>query len=196
MAPAAEPVVTVSSHETGFGELVITPPETTLGPGWDYIPVNYPNAVWTDGSPQSLNTEILGSDVVITATPVEYRWDFGDGNTIVSTFPGEAWPEHTIWSTYAHEGWYQMSLTVVYEGSFTVDGGPPQQIDGTVEISVEPKWIFARSLSTRLVGENEKSREEYVVPERSTATLGPRDDKARTKRLTRPMDSTRTATRR
>lgn len=172
---------------TGFGELTITPPSTTLGPGWDYIPVNYTNAVWTDGSDQMLDTTILGTPVTIRARPVEYRWDFGDGRVIVSTFPGASYPEHEIYSAYRHQGWYLMSLQVIYEGAYSVDGGPFVPIDGTVTVDAASKWIYARSMTTRVVGDNEQSREEYKVPARSAETLGPQRERPKTTRITKPM---------
>jgi hypothetical protein len=182
--PEDEPkVVTVTQKD--FAKLPVKAATAHAGPEQGWLPANMDLVLYADSEPQVLETELLDTPVRIRATPVEYRWDLGDGNVIVTDDPGEPWPSKDVSATYAYEGWYDVTLKTTYEGQFSVDGGEWQDIDGTVEIASDPQEVYSKSLESRLVNPDRPHDEEKdpFIPERSSGTEGPKDPKATTKEI-------------
>lgn len=168
-----------------FAKLPVKAATAHAGPEQGWLPANMDLVLYADSEPQVLETELLDTPVRIRATPVEYRWDLGDGNVIVTDDPGEPWPSKDVSATYAYEGWYDVTLKTTYEGQFSVDGGEWQDIDGTVEIASDPQEVYSKSLESRLVNPDRPHDEEKdpFIPERSSGTEGPKDPKATTKEI-------------
>ena len=142
------------------------------------------NVVYADGKPQELSTTLLGTPVRIRATPVNYHWDFGDGNTIDTKNPGGPWPDETVASKYRHEGWYRVTLTTKFSGEFSVNGGPWQPIDGTITKASAPISIFARSYESHLVDPYKASPEEdFVLPPNTPENAGAPDENAEHRKI-------------
>lgn len=186
-APGAEdekPVV-ITVTQKDFAKLPVEASSAHAGPEQGWLPANMDLVLYADSEAQELETELLDTPVRIRATPVEYRWDLGDGNVLVTDNPGEPWPSKDVSATFAYEGWYDVTLTTTYEGQFSVDGGEWQDIDGTVEIASEPQEIYSKSLESRLVNPDRPHDEERdpFVPKRSADTEGPRDPNATIKEI-------------
>lgn len=177
-ATAAPPVV-VTRYD--FAQLPVEPAVAHAGPLVDYLPVGMVNVLYAEDATQTLETTIMGTPVSVRAIPVSYHWDLGDGNTITTEKPGEPYPSEQVSSTYSYEGWYDITLTTTFRGEFSVDGGPWQQIDGTIEVASEPRALFSKSLESRLVNPNVPVDEEEDpwIPPRSEETEGPQDPDAR-----------------
>src|SRR5699024_6693186 len=105
------------------------------------------------------------------------HWDLGDGNTITTNNPGEPYPSTEISATYTQEGWYDITLTTTFSGQFSVEGGPWQDIDGTIEVASEPIPLYSKSLESRLVDRDVPADEDQVpwIPTRTPQTDGPKD---------------------
>lgn len=100
------------------GVIVIKPNGTTL--------VNYPTKFSTDASTYTLApVDILGHTVVITATPQQYDWDFGDGE---HTMNGG---QQDVTHIYANTGTVTAHVTITWTGTFTIDGGATRDVLGT-----------------------------------------------------------------
>src|SRR5699024_2950475 len=176
----APPVVITVTRED-FARLPVEPLEPHAGPAEGWLPVNMVNVLYTEPENQLLTTELLGTPVAIRATPVSYHWDLGDGNTITTTNPGKPYPSEIVSATYAHEGWYDLTLTTTFSGQFSVDGGEWQDIDGTIEVTSDPVPIYSKSLESRLVNGDVPidEDEDPWIPERTADTEGPQDPNAR-----------------
>ena len=176
----APPVVITVTRED-FARLPVEPLEPHAGPAEGWLPVNMVNVLYTEPENQLLTTELLGTPVAIRATPVSYDWDLGDGNTITTTNPGKPYPSEIVSATYAHEGWYDITLTTTFSGQFSVDGGEWQDIDGTIEVTSDPVPIYSKSLESRLVNGDVPidEDEDPWIPERTADTEGPQDPNAR-----------------
>ena len=61
--------------------------------------------------------------IVITATPQQYDWDFGDGE---HTFNGA---QQDVTHTYANTG--TAHVTITWTGTFVIDGGARRDVIGT-----------------------------------------------------------------
>ncbi len=123
-------VVTVEDLQSlplkGSG-VFINPDETQVENYFVKLPINF----YSDGSPQTLTTEVLGTQVLVEATPVVFQWDLGNGDVSPRVRDGR-WVRHqgqrTQWFgwhqyTYVKSGFYTPSLTTQWSGRFSVDGG-------------------------------------------------------------------------
>jgi len=180
-APAADIpapiVITVSLSD--FADMPIKPLAAHAGPADGWLPVNMPNVLYTDTKAQELEVELLDTPVAIRATPISYDWDLGDGNTITTDNPGKPYPSEIVSSTYSTEGWYDITLTTTFTGQFAVDGGPWQDIAGSIDVASEPVPVYSKSLESRLVdGDVPVDDEDPWIPERTADTEGAQDPHA------------------
>nr|WP_245921203.1 PKD domain-containing protein [Brachybacterium timonense] len=143
-APGAPPVVITVTRED-FATLPVQPLKATAGPPGGWLPVNMVNVLHTNPVEQTLATTLLGTPVQIRAIPIEYHWDLGDGNTITTSKPGKPFPSEEVTSTYRYEGWYDITLTTTFAGQFSINGGPWQDIDGTITITSDPVPLYSAS---------------------------------------------------
>ena len=173
---AAEPVV-ITVTQRDFASMPVEPLEASAGPPDGWLPVNMLNVLYADPEEQVLETELLDTPVAVRATPSSYHWDLGDGNTITTNNPGEPYPSTEISATYTQEGWYDITLTTTFSGQFSVDGGPWQDIDGTIEVASEPIPLYSKSLESRLVNSDVPvdEDEDPWIPPRTPQTDGPKD---------------------
>ena len=181
---AAEPVV-ITVTQRDFASMPVKPLEASAGPPDGWLPVNMLNVLYADPEEQVLDTELLDTPVSVRATPTSYHWDLGDGNTISTDNPGEPYPSTEISTTYTQEGWYDITLTTTFSGQFSVDGGPWQDIDGTIEVASEPIPLYSKSLESRLVNSEVPvdEDEDPWIPPRTPQTEGPQDRDARDQEL-------------
>jgi hypothetical protein len=172
----SEPVVITVSRED-FESMPVEPLAASAGPERGWLPVNMVNVLHAEAETQSMTMQLLGTPVEVRAIPVLYHWDLGDGNTLSTTEPGTPYPSEAVSATYRYEGWYDVTLTTTFSGQFSVDGGPWQDIDGTIEVASEAIPIYSKSLESRLVNGDVPVDEKTDpwIPERSTETEGPSD---------------------
>lgn len=130
---AEDPPVAVTLSAEDFRRLPLTASTPSYQPADGRGLVNMPLIVYTDPSPQLLPTTVLGTPVVVRATPVQYTWDFGDGSPPLGTGdPGAPYPDHTVSHPYGAPGQYSVHLTTTWRGEFQVIGtGPWLPVQGT-----------------------------------------------------------------
>jgi hypothetical protein len=99
-------------------ELVIQPPD-----GRTLVNLKT-NFYTTTTGPTSQTIPLLGQKVEIEATPAEYTWHFGDGETRSGSDPGAAYPDLRITHVYLEAGvTVSPSVDVTYQGQYRVNGG-------------------------------------------------------------------------
>ncbi|WP_334122891.1 PKD domain-containing protein [Glutamicibacter sp.] len=95
---------------------------------------------WASENTQEFNSNLSGSNVRIKAIPIQWNWNYGDGATRNLGFPGEAMPSHTLHDetatshSYSETGKFDVRVTTLYRGEFSVDGGPWQAIPGQAAV--------------------------------------------------------------
>jgi len=100
--------------------------------------VNLPVIFFTDSpTTQTFTLDIRGFRVVITATATGFTWHTGDGTDLTSTDPGAPYPNQTVTHDY-RAGTFTASLTATWTATFTVDGGPAQQVPGATTTDGPP----------------------------------------------------------
>jgi hypothetical protein len=151
--PGGGSVVAVT--EAQLRQLPIAPAALGLQPGRHTLKGAETN-VYADSAPQSFRTTVLGRAVEVRVAPVEHRFDYGDGTSLVSAAPGgplpqQRWGEKTATShRYTATGDYTLALTTVYAGEFSVEGGPFQPIPGTATVPSPTREVSVWRSQVRL----------------------------------------------
>lgn len=152
---AEDPPVTVTLSAEDFRRLPLAPSTPSYQPADGRGLVNMPLVVFTDPSPQTLTTTVLGVPVTVRATPVQFTWDFGDGGSpLVTTDPGAPYPDHTVARPYGAPGEYAVRLVTTWRGEFQVAGaGPWIPVDRTATTSSAPFTTTVEEAVPRLVSQ-------------------------------------------
>ena len=136
-------------------ELIPSTPQILMDRGPFGLKNAHTNFYASDNQAQTITRSMFGQDVTIVATPIEYRWDYGDGNSLVTQTPGdpvEIFNTETETShQYTEPGLYTVTLTTVFEGTYQVDGGPTQAVSAPVMQQADPVEIRIWRAVTRNV---------------------------------------------
>lgn len=92
--PGAAAVVPVLTAEE-FRRLPLPAPALTVQPDQGWVLVNIQTIVYTDPTPVTLTTELLGVPVTVEATPTRFTYDWGDGHSTVTRDPGRPYRRST-----------------------------------------------------------------------------------------------------
>lgn len=147
--PPAEVIVTA----TDFAALPLQPSPAHLQPGDGRAIVGMDLIMYTDPTPQVLETTILGVPVTITATPSAYSWDQGDGQPpLVTTDPGKPYPHQTVARPFIRHGDYAVTLTTTWTGTYRINGtGPEHPITGAATTPSDPFQVHVVEVHSHLV---------------------------------------------
>lgn len=143
-----------------FKQLPIQAAKVTVQPGPHTLKGMETN-VFAAASEQSFDVVILGQNVHLEATPVEYTYNYGDGATFGPTmFAGgsiseEEWGTKTRTShTYKQTGDFRLTVTTGFRGTYSVNGGPPLPITGNGSFASPAQTVSVWRTETRQVAEN------------------------------------------
>jgi hypothetical protein len=92
-----------------------------------------PSYFWLAQRPQPISATAGAGGITVTAEayPTQYVWTFGDGGDLVTTTSGRPWTRDVpgnIEYTYETRGRYDLSVEVIYQARWRVDGGPWQSL--------------------------------------------------------------------
>lgn len=106
-----------------FARLALRSSVVGVQPSGGWSLVNLPTIVYADGATQEYAATVLGTPVVIRATPIAYSWDFGEGlDPLVTTDPGRPYPDQTVSRPYGKPGTYAVTLTTTWSAQYRTDG--------------------------------------------------------------------------
>jgi hypothetical protein len=111
---------------------------------------------YADPAEQQFDVTMFGQRVHVVATPVQYTWNYGDGTvfgpqpSMGGPLPQDRWGEKTRTShVYAQTGDFQVVLTTSFQGTYSVNDGPPLPIPGQGQFSAPPQTISVWRSITR-----------------------------------------------
>ncbi len=137
---------------SAFRRLPLAPSPLVVQPDRGWVLVNKPTVVHAEGGPQTVVTTILGTAVTVTATPVSYAWDFGDGATLSTTDPGRPWPDGTLAHAYTRLGGYRLTLTTTWSATYTVAADPAVHMVPGTATTTSATPLEVRERRSHLVG--------------------------------------------
>lgn len=111
---------------------------------------------YAEAAEQTFAVDMLGQAVTIVAKPVQYRWDYGDGTSLGPTpvmggpLPEDRWGEKTRTShIYTQTGDFQVVLTTYFQGTYSVNNGPPLPIPEQGQFTSPPQTVSVWRSITR-----------------------------------------------
>jgi hypothetical protein len=120
--------------------------------------INIPTNFYTDAAPVVLPTTVLGQPVRVRATPMRFRWTYGDGDGLTTADPGAPYPDLRTAHTYRQPGKHQLSLTTTYSGEYSVAGGAWLPIDGLATVESPGAALTVLAARNELVADPVGSR--------------------------------------
>ncbi|MFN8075416.1 MAG: PKD domain-containing protein [Kineosporiaceae bacterium] len=142
------PLPALSARE--FRRLPIPAGKAHIQPEGRPVLVNYPMIVYVDAEPVTLSATVLGARVDVLATPSQYTWTFGDGQTLTTTNPGGPYPVMDTTHTYERTGRFAVTLSTTYTGRYRVEGSDEWlPVTGTAQVASAP--IAIEVIETRAV---------------------------------------------
>lgn len=119
------------------------------------------NNFYANANTQDFDITLLGQKVHITATPVSYTWNYGDGQTMGPTdlagapLPEDRIGEQTLTShAYQATGTYSITATTHFNGSYSVNGGPTLPIPEQGHIGSPPITVKVWRAVTKNYADN------------------------------------------
>ncbi|TXL63215.1 hypothetical protein [Aeromicrobium terrae] len=99
----------------------------------DEVLVNIPTIFYTEPQTLRRTVTLLGHQVSVIARPVVYTWHHGDGTTARTSRPGRPYPAKDVTHRYRDTGEnLRIGVDTSYAVTYTVDGGPRQELSGTL----------------------------------------------------------------
>lgn len=124
-----------------------------MGPLEGWLPVRMLAVAYATTTTQSITTTLSDGVIVeITATPVEFIWDFGDGTIINSgDDPGKPYPNHTVFMQYTTIGEYQPAVTINWQATYQTSNDPtPVAFDEPISTTITANPLTIGQLRTTL----------------------------------------------
>ena len=149
----------VAVTERQLRELPIVAPLLGVQPGRHTLKGAETN-LYAEPAEQSFELTIAGRRVEVRVAPVEYRWSYGDGTALSTAVPGGPVPQEQLGErtetshVYRSTGDVTASLTTVFTGRFSVDGGPFQPIAGTAAVTSVPRDLSVWRSEVRLYADD------------------------------------------
>ncbi len=141
--------------QTKFKELPVNPGTSVMQPSPHTLRGAETN-FFANATEQQFDITILGQKVHVFAKPVQYTWGYGDGTSLGpqlaagGPLPQDRWGEKTATShVYPETGDFSVVLTTHFQGTYSVNGGPPLPIPGQGQFSSPPQTISVWRSITR-----------------------------------------------
>ncbi len=148
-AAAVEPVVTAAD----FRRLPLPAAKVNVQPPNRRTLINIPTNFYADAAATIIPTTVLGQPVRVRATPLRFRWTYGDGADLTTTDPGAPYPDLRIAHTYRQPGRATLGLRTTYSGEYSVAGGAWSPIDGLATVNSPSTTLTVLSARNELVGD-------------------------------------------
>jgi len=143
-----------------FGErdlrrLKIEPLTVNQQPSEGPMLVTKPVIVYAEPAEREYHVVLFGTyGVDVVVSPVEYTWDFGDGETLSTREPGRPYPAFDLTHVYGERGNAHITLTTTWSAKYRLDDDPAQrwrEAEGTAVTVDQGVEFDVIELRTKLV---------------------------------------------
>ena len=114
--------------------------------------VNFDTNFYTEVAPLDPTITLLGQQVALHIVPSQFGWRFGDGESVITAEPGAPYPDLDVTHSYLKKGRVAPSVDTTYTATYSVNGGPWQDVPGSVTIAGEPVDLEVLTATPTLVG--------------------------------------------
>ncbi|UZN02775.1 hypothetical protein [Cellulomonas sp. S1-8] len=147
---AVVPVLTAED----FRRLPLPAPILNVQPNGDWVLTKIETIVYTDPTPVTLTTEVMGFPVTVEATPSRFTYAWGDGHSTVTRDPGRPHPAFDVFHEYEELGHVAITLTTEWSGRYQVAGDPQwREVTGTATTTATSHTFEVQERTARLVSE-------------------------------------------
>jgi hypothetical protein len=136
-----------------FRRLPLPVPAVHMQPDSGWVLVNKETIAFTDPTPVTLTTQLLGRTVLVEATPWRFTYEWGDGtHPVVTTDPGRPYPAFDVVHVYEALGERAITISTEWSGRYQVEGDPQwREVTGTATTTATGPVFEVRESRTRLV---------------------------------------------
>jgi len=152
--PVVAPSVTAGIAGKAFRNLALPASSLEVQPPNGQTLVNFDTNFFTRQGQFTRTVRLLGQRVDLKVWPSQYRWVFGDGESLASESAGAPYPDLVITHDYRSKGGVRPRVDTTYSAQFRVNGGAWRDVDGTVTIPGDPVDLRVRTATPVLVGYN------------------------------------------
>lgn len=139
VAQHAQPKLTEDIVREQFRRLPLPRGDLTFQPSWGAL-VNKKEIFYTRAErDHDYRMTLLGHQVVLASHVQSYTWSWGD-DSADGTFdvPGGPYPDFDVSHTYRNPEVCTVVMALTYSATYRIDGGPVQQVQGTVTVPGDP----------------------------------------------------------
>ena len=130
--PDVSPTVTPALVARAFQRIPLPSLRSVTQPANKTL-INFDTIFYVDAQPLHRTLTLLGQRVELEITPSTFRWVHGDGTTGVTHTAGAAYPAKDVVYRYQHaHTTVRQHVEIVWTARWSLDGGPFQDVDGTV----------------------------------------------------------------
>lgn len=149
---AALPQVTAAMVLREFRRIPLPAPRSVTQPAGRTL-INFETIFFTHTEHLTRTLTLLGQQVRLEIQPTSYRWAFGDGTSAATDTAGAAYPRKDITHRYANAHTVATHrVSVTWSARYSVNGGPLQDVGGTVTTNGPPTPIAIAEASPALSG--------------------------------------------
>jgi hypothetical protein len=157
------PTLTPELVRQALTRIPLPPSQLSIQPPGGAAPVNFAVIFSTEAAALEPTINLLGHQVQLVITPSTYRWSHGDGTEQVSDWAGRAYARGVdmgayITHVYASAATMGPSVDITYAATFRVDGGPAQQVPGTVTVEGDAVPLVIKEAAANLTGRQEHGK--------------------------------------
>ncbi|MCZ4500346.1 MAG: hypothetical protein JWQ74_2901 [Marmoricola sp.] len=147
----SEPTVTPADAASAFARIPL-PRLTSIAQPGEKTLVNFDTIYYTAAEPLTRALTLLGQSVRLQITPSNFRWFFGDGQTLTTKKAGAAYPSKAVTHRYPRRGTVRHHVEVTWTARWSLNGGAFQDVPGSVTTTGPPTALSVVEATPNLSG--------------------------------------------
>lgn len=152
--PEAPPTITPGMVLRAFRQVPLPASKIVVQPPNGRTLVNLETNFYTEAEPFERTVTLLGQKVTLNIWPSSYVWHYGDKTSDTTDTPGAPHPDLLVTHEYEHEAKVKVSVDTIWSAEFRVNGGPWQNVSGTVAMDGATEPLNVVEATPVLTGDN------------------------------------------